>query len=141
MKRLRPRHERFCRLFVLHPNAAQAARNAGYDPQWARNAGYRLLRQPRIVRRIADLHREMAALHCSDVDLLIGKLETVYRRSVDDHAFSAAARAVELQARLAGVAPEPRRPVAGTRSMLTKAAPSAGDTADDEPADDVSGST
>lgn len=131
MKRLRPRQERFCRLFVLHPNAALAARNAGYDPQWARNAGYRLLRQPRIVRRIADLHREMAALHCSDVDLLIGKLETVYRRSVDDHAFSAAARAVELQARLAGLAGEPRRAKAGDRSSRAQTNPAPSDPPDD----------
>lgn len=130
MKRLRPRQERFCRLFVLHPNAAQAARNAGYDPQWARNAGYRLLRQPRIVQRISELQREMAEAHGRDIDVLIGKLETVYRRSVDDHAFSAAARAVELQARLAGLTRDHRRSAAGDRSGDTSADRAAGEPPD-----------
>lgn len=36
--------------------------------------------------------------------MLLGKLETVYRRSVDERRFSTAVRAVELQARLSGFA-------------------------------------
>ena len=105
MNRLKPRHERFCLTFVECANAALAARAAGYAPASARNAGYRLLRQPRIVSRIADIQKETAHAHCRNVDVLLGKLETIYRRAVDDHHFAAAARAVELQAKLSGVTP------------------------------------
>ncbi|MBK8176218.1 MAG: terminase small subunit [Rhodospirillales bacterium] len=105
MSRLKPRHERFCRLFVECTNATLAAKAAGYTPRSARNAGYRLLRHPRIAERICEIQRELAQTHCRNVDVLLGKLETVYRRAIDDHHFAAAARAVELQAKLAGVAP------------------------------------
>lgn len=103
MKPLKPRHERFCRHFVECVNASSAARAAGYAPGHARNAGYRLLRHPRIAERIAEIQRETALQHCSTVDMLLGKLETIFRRAVNDHHFSAAARAVELQAKLAGM--------------------------------------
>jgi hypothetical protein len=107
MRRLKPRHERFCRSFVECANATLAAKAAGYTAASARNAGYRLLRHPRIVARITQLHGEMAQAHCRNLDILLGKLETIYRRAVDDHHFAAAARAVELQAKLAGLGPMP----------------------------------
>ena len=37
--------------------------------------------------------------------MLLGKLEMIYRRAVDDRHFAAATRAVELQAKLSGVGP------------------------------------
>ena len=52
-KPLRSRHEAFCQHFVLLGNAADAASKAGYAYEWARNQGYRLMRQPRIQARIA----------------------------------------------------------------------------------------
>ena len=103
MRHLKPRYERFCRHFVECANATVAAKAAGYAPASARNAGYRLLCHPRIVARIAEIQRETAQAHCRNVDVLLGKLETIYRRAVDDRHFAAAARAVELQAKLAGV--------------------------------------
>lgn len=109
MDALKTRHERFCRHFVECGNATTAAKAAGYAPASARNAGYRLLRNPRIVLRIADIQREMANSHCKSVDVLLGKLENIYRRAVDDHSFAAAARAVELQAKLAGFGTLPRK--------------------------------
>jgi phage terminase small subunit len=116
MTRLKPRQERFCRFYVEYANAAQAARAAGYCPQSARNAGYRLLRQPRIAARIAAIQLQVADDSCRDVDVLLSKLETVYRRAIEDHNFAAAARAIELQAKLAGVGE--RRP-AGAKSSAT----------------------
>ena len=104
MGRLKPRQERFCQRFVECANAAAAARAAGYTAQSARNAGYRLLRHPQIAARIAAIQAETARAACRNVDVLLGKLENVYRRSVDDHHFSTAARAVELQARISGLA-------------------------------------
>ena len=115
MSRLKAKHERFCRNFVEYANATLAAKTAGYTPASARNAGYRLLRHPRIVARITELQGEMAEAHCRNLDILLGKLETVYRRAVEDHHFAAAARAIELQARLAGLGPVPQ---SATRARL-----------------------
>lgn len=103
MTRLKARHERFCHSFIECTNATLAAKAAGYAPRSARNAGYRLLRHPKIVARITEMQTETAQAHCRDIDVLLGKLEMIYRRAVDDHHFAAANRAVELQARLSGV--------------------------------------
>lgn len=101
MSPLRPRQENFCRRFVEYANAAVAARAAGYAPESARNHGYRLMKQPRIRARIAALQAELAREAADDSEVLIGKLENVYRRAIEDHHFYAATRAVEVQARLA----------------------------------------
>jgi phage terminase small subunit len=122
MSSLKARHELFCRLFVEYANAAQAARGAGYRPSAARNTGYRLLRQPAIVRRITEIQAEMARAHCHDIDVLLGKLELVYRHAIDDHQFTAAARAVELQAKLSGLAVV-RRPVSQARVAASRRDP------------------
>lgn len=103
MGRLRHRQEMFCQRFVETANAAAAARAAGYAPESARNAGYRLLRHPRIGARIAEIQAEIALISCQDINVLLGKLENVYRRAVSDHHFATAARAVELQAKLSRV--------------------------------------
>lgn len=113
--RLRHRQERFCRYFVEYGNATVAAKAAGYSPPSARNAGYRLMQQPRINERIIEIQRGMAEGRGRGVDLLVGKLETVYRRAIDDHHFSAAARAIELQAKLSGASPATARPAASRR--------------------------
>ena len=102
MTALKARQERFCRQFVELANGAAAARAAGYAPKGAKIAGYRLLRHPRIARRIAEIEAETAPLHARSSEVLVGKLENVYRRAVVDHQFHAAARAVDLQARIRG---------------------------------------
>lgn len=109
MGRLKPRHERFCQLFVECADASAAARDAGYSAKSAWNAGYRLLRPPLIADRIAAIQAETARAACRNADVLLGKLETVYRRSVADHHFSTAAQVVELQARISGLDRYPER--------------------------------
>ena len=101
-RKLMPRQERFCQSFVLYPNSAYAARDAGYSPKWARKQGSRLMTTGRIRARIGAIQAAMARDNGRDLDTLIGKLEVVYRRAIEDHHFTAAARAVELQARLGG---------------------------------------
>jgi hypothetical protein len=98
MTPLKARQERFCRRFVELACATAAARAAGYAPKWAKTAGYRLLRHS----RIAAIEAETARLHSRTSDVLVGKLENVYRRAVVDHQFNAAARAVDLQAKIRG---------------------------------------
>ncbi len=100
-KKLRPRHEAFCQYFVLYGSAANAAREAGYAPAFAKNQGYRLQRHPRIRARIADIRRELARDYALDAQVLLGKLEALYQRANEDHHFHAAVRAVEAQARIA----------------------------------------
>ncbi len=98
---LTPRQERFCQSFVVYATAATAAREAGYARPNARQHGSRLLKTDRIRARIREIQSDLAADHGRDMDVLLGKLEIVYRRAIEDHHFYAAARAVELQAKLA----------------------------------------
>lgn len=100
--------ERFCHEFVLWAQGAVAAREAGYSAASARKQGSALLKTERIRARIRDIQTELARDAGADTDALIGKLEVVYRRAIEDHHFYAAARAVELQAKLARMAPAPR---------------------------------
>ena len=95
------RQERFCYAFVSSGCAAAAAEAAGYAARWAANHGYRLLKQGRIRARVADIQVELSRDACSDMDVFLGKLESVYRRAVGERHFHAAVRAVEIQARLA----------------------------------------
>ena len=100
-KLLTPRQERFCHYFVLYACASVAASEAGYSRKSAKHQGYRLLRTHRVRDRIRTLHAEHCRDQAGDTEALIGKLENVYRRAVQDHHFHTAARCVELQARLA----------------------------------------
>jgi hypothetical protein len=85
-----------------------------------------LLRHPRIVARITQLQGEMAQAHCRNLDILLGKLETIYRRAVDDHHFAAATRAVELQAKLPASVPFRRpRPARGSPEKSSLPLPAA----------------
>ncbi len=97
-----PRHEAFCQHFVLLGNASYAAIDAGYARPSSRNQGYRLMRRAAIRARIAEIRRVLARAYCLDAQVLLGKLEAVYQRANENHFFHAAARAVELQARIAG---------------------------------------
>ena len=99
-KPLNPRQERFCHYFVLYACASVAAAEAGYSRKSAKHQGYRMLRTRRVRDRIRALHAEACRDQAGDTEALIGKLENVYRRAVQDHHFHTAARAVELQARL-----------------------------------------
>ena len=99
---LTPRHEAFCQYFVLGGNATYAARDAGFAPKSSKNQGYRLMRRARIRARVAEIRSELAATFALDARVLLGKLEALYLPAIEDHHFHAAARCVELQARMAG---------------------------------------
>jgi phage terminase small subunit len=86
---------------VLTPNAAKAAREAGYSREWARKVGWQLLRTARVRARLLEIQTDFARELNDGLDPFIGKLEVIYRQAVADHRTLAAVRAVELQARLA----------------------------------------
>ncbi len=54
---LSEKHEQFCREFLVDGNAAQAYIRTGYEPKGAKQAAYRLLENPEIQSRIAELNK------------------------------------------------------------------------------------
>ena len=104
------RQERFCHIFVEYGCAAVAAIDAGYKRGSARQQGWRLLQDRRVNERIGEIQAELAGQAGNSRDVLMGKLEVVYRRALRDHHFHAAARAVEVQAWLGGFASALRNP-------------------------------
>ncbi len=128
MAKLTVRQERFCRRFVESANAAAAAREAGYAPQHARTTAHKLLSLPRITERITMLQLQTANVHGQQREVLIAKLESVFRQAIEDNQFHAAARAVDLQAKLAGFATTRASPRAtAAAGAKPPAAPSPGD--------------
>ena len=99
---LTSRREMFCRVYVACGNAAEAARQAGYAQDGARQQGHRLLADDTITQRIQELWADAEAARSADRDLLIDKTEQLYDAAMAAKSFNAAARALGLQARLAG---------------------------------------
>ena len=104
-KPLSARQETFCHSYVYYPNASNAAREAGYAGASSRQQGHRLLKVRAIAARIAEIRRRMAEDGCRETGVLLGKLENVHNRAIEDRHYVAAARTVEIQARLAGLMP------------------------------------
>ena len=56
---LNDKQEKFAQAYVLHRNATEAARAAGYAKASAYNQGYRLLQSDEITERIKELEQEL----------------------------------------------------------------------------------
>ena len=126
MKPLNYRQECFCQAFVQGGNASHAAVTAGYTRRSRRQQGWRLLKTRRIAERIREIQADMAAGHGRDHDILIGKLENIYRRAIENHQYHAATRAIEAQARLAAMAaPGKKNAYGGAPDRGTAAPPAA----------------
>ena len=61
---LNDKQEKFAQSYILHRNATEAARAAGYSKASAYNQGYRLLQNDEVKERIEDLEKELT----TDVD-------------------------------------------------------------------------
>ena len=92
---LSPRQETFCHSYVYYPNASNAAREAGLRGS-SRQQGHRLLKVRAIAARIAEIRRRVAEDGCRETSVLLGKLENVYNRAIEDRHYVAAARTVEI---------------------------------------------
>ena len=88
---------------MLGGNASHAAMDAGYKPRSRAQQGWRLMKTRRIAERIREIQVGLATGR--DRDVLIGKLENIYRRAIENHQYHAATRAIEAQARLGAMAP------------------------------------
>ena len=56
---LNNKQEKFCQAYVLHRNATEAAKAAGYAAASAYNQGYRLLQSDEVSERIKELEQEL----------------------------------------------------------------------------------
>ena len=128
MPALKTRYERFCQAYLTDPNAAEAARRAGYSEDHAKHQGHRLLRRPVVAARLAELRAELAARECLSLDALLAKLEIAFAAALKNDLPAVAARIVDSQARLTASfaklrGGEPERPGGeSTRAALARIA-------------------
>jgi len=94
---LNEKQEKFAQAYVLHRNATEAAKNAGYAPDSAANQGYRLMQNQEVVERVHELEHQLE----TDVDV-IGELEKQYEYAKNNGHSNSALKALELLSRIRG---------------------------------------
>ena len=125
-EKLTPRQEEFCRRYAAQPVATRAAALAGFAESNAANQGSRLLSNPQVLDRIAQLRAEQKLQYVIEVDTLHDKLEAIFFEALSDRNHAAAVSALRLQAGIARLpmraspqqgesgaaesAPKPKRP-------------------------------
>ena len=94
---LNEKQEKFCQAYVLHRNATEAARAAGYAAASANNQGYRLLQSDEVTERIHELEQELE----TNVDV-IEEIESQYTYAKTNGHTNSAIKALELLSRIRG---------------------------------------
>ena len=94
---LNDKQEKFAQSYVLHNNATEAAKSAGYSAASAANQGYRLLQIDEIVERVRILELELE----TNVDV-IDELESQYAFAKSNGHTNSAIKALELLSRVRG---------------------------------------
>ncbi len=94
---LSDKQERFAQAYILHRNATEAAKAAGYAARSAYNQGYRMLKNDEIVERIADLENELV----TNIDV-IDEIENQYTFAKANGHTNSAIKALELLSRIRG---------------------------------------
>ena len=94
---LNEKQEKFAQAYVLHRNATDAAKTAGYAPKSAYNQGYRLLQDTIIQERIEDLERDLE----TSVNV-IEEIENQYAFAKTQGHTNSAIKALELLSRVRG---------------------------------------
>jgi len=94
---LNDKQEKFAQSYVLHNNATEAAKSAGYAAASAANQGYRLLQIDEIAERIRILELELE----TNVDV-IDELESQYAFAKQNGHTNSAIKALELLSRVRG---------------------------------------
>ena len=95
---LNDKQEKFAHSYVLHRNATEAAKVAGYSNTSAANQGYRLLQNPEIMERIEDLEKELE----TNINV-IEEIENQYTFAKANGHTNSAIKALELLSRIRGV--------------------------------------
>jgi len=94
---LNDKQEKFAQSYILHRNATEAARAAGYSKSSAYNQGYRLLQSDEVKERIEDLEKELE----TDVDV-VSEIESQYTFAKANGHTNSAIKALELLSRVRG---------------------------------------
>lgn len=94
---LNDKQEKFAQSYILHRNATEAARAAGYSKSSAYNQGYRLLQNDEVKERIEDLEKELE----TDVDV-VSEIENQYSFAKANGNTNSAIKALELLSRVRG---------------------------------------
>ena len=94
---LTARQERFAQAYIIHRNATEAAKAAGYSLKSANNQGYRMLKNDEIQERIADLENELV----TNIDV-IEEIENQYTFAKANGHTNSAIKALELLSRIRG---------------------------------------
>jgi phage terminase small subunit len=122
--KLTARQEEFCRHYVAQPVAARAAVLAGYGEGGARSQGSRLMHDPVILDRIAQLRAQRDLRYVVEADTLHDKLEAIFFEALADRNHAAAVAALRLQAGLAQLptraSPQPRATAAKAERRTRK---------------------
>ena len=94
---LNEKQERFSQSYILHRNATEAAKAAGYAEKSAYNQGYRNLQIQEIRDRIEELENNLE----TNVDV-IAEIETQYTYAKNNGHTNSAIKALELLSRVRG---------------------------------------
>ena len=94
---LNDKQEKFAQAYILHRNATEAAKTAGYAPASAYNQGYRNLQNEEIKERVAELENTLE----TNVDV-ISEIETQYTYAKANGHTNSAIKALELLSRIRG---------------------------------------
>ena len=94
---LNEKQEKFAQAYVLHRNATEAAKAAGYSDKSAYNQGYRLLQIDEVVERVHTLENELE----TNVNVL-EEIEKQYSYAATNGHTNSAIKALELLGRVRG---------------------------------------
>ena len=94
---LNDKQEKFAQSYIIHRNATEAAKAAGYAEGSANNQGYRLLQSEVIVERIEELENELQ----TSVNV-IEEIESQYSYAKTNGHTNSAIKALELLSRVRG---------------------------------------
>jgi len=94
---LTDKQEKFSQAYVLHHNASEAARVAGYNTKYAHTQGYKLLKEEAIQERIKELENNLE----TNVNV-VSEIETQYSYAKQHGHTNSAIKALELLSRIRG---------------------------------------
>jgi phage terminase small subunit len=94
---LNEKQEKFAQAYIIHRNATEAAKAAGYSDRSAANQGYRLINNPEIAERIEDLEKELE----TNIDV-VDEIENQYTFAKANGHTNSAIKALELLSRVRG---------------------------------------
>ena len=129
------RREAFARHVASGATLTDAARLAGYAWDSARQTGSRLMKEPHVAARVADLTHAREEQRQGELDELVGGLKRVMIDAMARKNDFAALRAIDMIARLRGLVPTTAKRSSGIAAALEEMRQCREDNADADAAD------